>query len=76
MKGISPFKMHKIIYIFSRKPEKILGFTCVIQVGSGYPKHSFFYLASSYVFVSESIVDVTSIDFSPFNQPCFLVSSY
>ena len=28
------------------------------------------------IFISESIVDVTSIDFSPFNQPCFLVSGW
>ena len=34
LKGALPFKMHKIIF-FSRKPEKILGFTSKIKVGSG-----------------------------------------
>ena len=32
LKGILPFKMHKIVY-FSRKPEKILGFTNIFNVG-------------------------------------------
>ena len=32
LKGISPFKMHTIIYFF-RKPEKILGFTSKFRSG-------------------------------------------
>ena len=32
LKGISSFKMHKIIY-FSRKPEKILGFSSKFKKG-------------------------------------------
>ena len=37
LKGISPFKMHKIIF-FSENLNKILGFA-----RSGYPKHRYFF---------------------------------
>ena len=42
LKGISPFKMHEMIY-FSRKPEKILGFTSKFD-----PKHRYFCICPSH----------------------------
>ena len=39
LKGILPFKMYKIIYIFSRKPGKTLGFNSKFRLGLDFPKH-------------------------------------
>ena len=44
LKGISPFKMHKIIY-FSRKSEKVLDFTSKFRLGLVTLNTDIFYLA-------------------------------
>ena len=44
-------------HIFSRKPEKNLGFTSTFPVGLGYPKHRyFFYLAIAFDVIFFGIV--------------------
>ena len=40
---ISPFKMRKIIF-FPENLQKILGFTSKLRIGSGYPKHRYFFI--------------------------------